>query len=249
YPLTARSILNDLGLIDEKVFYSDRLSENKLHNQSLNYPKKPVKYSDNDDYKNVLLIVIDSWRFSDFTNEVTPNIYNFSKKSLSYINHFSGGNSTQAGIFSLFYSIPPTYWSSFHDAQVSPILIDSFLEKGFHMGIYSSASLTSPPLARTVFKKINGLELKTEGESSSERDRKITDNIIDFIGRNKSNSYFGFLFYDSAHAYDFPSNYVPKFKPSLSRVNHVDINNDFDKEPYHNRYLNSLHFIDGLVSE
>ncbi|WP_391856667.1 sulfatase-like hydrolase/transferase [Vibrio cidicii] len=249
YPLTARGILYDLGLIDEKVFYSDRFSENKLHNQSLNYPKRPVKYSDNDDYKNVLLIVIDSWRFSDFTKEVTPNIYSFSKKSLNYINHFSGGNSTQAGIFSLFYSIPPTYWSSFHDAQVSPILIDSFLEKGFHMGIYSSASLTSPPLARTVFKKINHLELKAEGESSSERDRKITDNMIDFIGRNKSNSYFGFLFYDSAHAYDFPSNYALKFEPSLSRVNHVDINNDFDKEPYHNRYLNSLHFIDGLISE
>lgn len=67
--------------------------------------------------------------------------------------------------------------------------------------------------------------------------------------RDRSKPYFGFLFYDSAHAADFPSSMTPPFTPYWERVDHIKLNNDFDPEPYHNRYRNALYYADSLIGK
>nr|WP_237729042.1 sulfatase-like hydrolase/transferase [Vibrio fluvialis] len=55
------------------------------------------------------------------------------------------------------------------------------------------------------------------------------------------------MFYDSAHATEFPADMEPHFTPSWNRVDHIKLDNDFNPEPYRNRYRNALYYIDGQI--
>ena len=78
-------------------------------NQSLcdlvGYPREELEFSPAPESLNVLMIVIDSWRFDMLQPDVTPNIWKFAAQSAVYNNHFSASNCTRFGIFSLFYGL------------------------------------------------------------------------------------------------------------------------------------------------
>ncbi|MEF1215375.1 sulfatase-like hydrolase/transferase, partial [Vibrio alginolyticus] len=130
-----------------------------------------------------------------------------------------------------------------------PVFMDTLQAEGYRMGIFGSAPLTSPPLSRTVFKKVSDLTLKQTGETAVERDQQITDKFIEFQKQDSDKPYFGFLFYDAAHGTVFPEPEFAKFKPYWERVDHILLNNDFDASLYHNRYKNSLYYIDSLIGD
>ncbi|MEL7438955.1 MAG: sulfatase-like hydrolase/transferase, partial [Pseudomonadota bacterium] len=87
------------------------------------------------------------------------------------------------------------------------------------------------------------------GKGQIERDREITDEFLEFQRQDSDQPYFSFLFYDSAHGTSFPEPEFAKFKPYWERVDHILLNNDFDASLYHNRYKNSLYFIDSLIAK
>ena len=249
YPLTARKFIYRYHLVDENMASQNRVELKNIESSSLNYPLAPINVEPKAKQPNVLFILVDAWRHSDATPEIMPNVSNFSEKTVNFSQHMSGGNSTQAGIFSLFYSLPATYWDSFYASQKSPVFMDTLQNQGYRMGIFGSAPLTSPPLSRTVFKKVKDLTLKQTGETQIKRDQQITDEFIQFQKQDSDKPYFSFLFYDSAHGTSFPEPEFAKFKPYWERVDHILLNNDFDASLYHNRYKNSLYFIDSLIAK
>ena len=108
----------------------------------LEYPKNEIILSDDLSNKpNIILIVIDSLRFDMLNPEVSPNIYEFSKNSINFTNHYSGGNSTRFGIFSVCYGIYGYFWHDFLDRR-PPVLIDTFKKLGYQFNILSATSLT-----------------------------------------------------------------------------------------------------------
>lgn len=249
YPLTARKFIYRHHLVDETIASQNRVELKNIESSSLNYPLAPVNVTPKAKQPNVLFILVDAWRYSDATPEIMPNVSRFTEKTVNFSQHMSGGNSTQAGIFSLFYSLPATYWDSFYASQKSPVFMDTLQNQGYRMGIFGSAPLTSPPLSRTVFKKVKDLTLKQTGETQIKRDQQITDEFIQFQKQDSDKPYFSFLFYDSAHGTSFPEPEFAKFKPYWERVDHILLNNDFDASLYHNRYKNSLYFIDSLIAK
>lgn len=249
YPLTARSFIYEHELVSEEFAQQKRVEFKSCEKTELQYPSMPVEIQQKEKQPNVLFILVDAWRFDDSNAEIMPNVSKFKIKSSQFNQHMSGGNSTQAGIFSLFYSLPATYWNTFYANQVSPLFMDKLQESNYRMGIFGSAALTSPPLSRTVFKQVDNLRLRTPGTTQVERDARITEDFIAFQQQESEQPYFGFLFYDSAHGTEFPEPEGAKFKPYLSRVDHILLDNDFDPEPYHNRYKNSLFYIDGLIGK
>lgn len=249
YPLTARKFIYRHHLVDENMASQNRVELKNIESSLLNYPVAPVNVKPKAKQPNVLFILVDAWRHSDATPEIMPNVSKFSEKTVNFSQHMSGGNSTQAGIFSLFYSLPATYWDSFYASQKSPVFMDTLQNQGYRMGIFGSAPLTSPPLSRTVFKKVKDLTLKQTGETQIKRDQQITDEFIQFQKQDSDKPYFSFLFYDSAHGTSFPEPEFAKFKPYWERVDHILLNNEFDASLYHNRYKNSLYFIDSLIAK
>lgn len=248
-PATAASFLVKHGWAEEGK--SQKISIQKSDN--LAYPAEKIEIDNTKAPLNILMIVIDSWRYDMMTADITPNIYNFSKQSLVYQQHFSGANATRTGIFSILYGIPGTYWHTFMSNQVSPVLIDSLLERKYQTAVYASAPLINPEFDRTAFVKIPNLNLKTAGKTAYERDEKIVNKWIDWSQRYKDSKpdtpFFGFLFLDSIHAYQYPPDYPRVFTPSSEGINYFTLSNSTDPQPIRNFYQNITHYTDSLVGK
>ncbi len=216
---------------------------------SLNYPTQPLTCTTEATPLNIVYIVVDSWRFDTLTPQATPHIHRFAKNALVFNNHYSGANATRTGIFTLFYGLPGTYWHAMLAEQRGAEFITQLIAQNYQLGIFASAKLYSPEFDRTVFADVENLRLQSKGKSPHQRDQNIRDEFLSFLdNRNKKNPFFGFLFFDSPHGYDFPANYPLVFEPSLKTVNYITLHNNYDPTAFFNRYQNSLHFIDSLVS-
>jgi len=249
YPLTAEDLFVKLNLVDKNLSKNEISIETESKN--INYPLKEINIdTSKTTKKNILIIVIDSWRYDYLTKEITPNIYNFKKNTQEFTNHKSGSNMTTGGIFSMFYGIPATYFDSFIGVNKGPVLIDQLIKQKYDLNILSSSTVENPPFNKNVFTKVSNLELYTIGDTPAERDMNIFNSWTSYIENyNQKNPFFGFLFFDAAHGFDFPKNYKAPFKPYLDMVDYIGLDNDYDAKPLINRYKNCLHYIDNLVGK
>lgn len=217
----------------------------------LNYPLAPLACAATQT-PNILVILIDAWRADTFSPEVTPTIYKQYQNApdaFYFSNHISGGNATAAGVFSLFYSMPYAYWDNVSGARVRPVLMDELVKRGYQFGIYASGRLDSPEFNKNVFSHIDGLRSFTEGDSKWQRDEKAQQEFLHFLNTREPNKpFFGFLFYDAAHGYDFPADAPTPFTPYSSEMNYLLLTKNTDSVPYLNRFKNSVHYIDSLLA-
>ncbi len=251
YPLNDDDLMEALGLVDEeKVKRNKELTSTDFSNKTVNYPLHPIVSEKVSNQKNILYLVIDTWRFNCMTEAITPNIYQFSKKCQVFDNHISGSNMTTGGVFSLFYGIPATYFDTFTGQEIAPVFMNELQKQQYDLLIYGSSGLENPPFNRNVFAKVPNLRVFSKGDSPSERDLTINQEWMAALDKHDPKKpFFGYLFYDSAHGFDLPKKYNLKFKPSLAEVNYLDMDDDYDPSLLYNRYLNSLHYIDELLGD
>ena len=247
FGLTARRRLLSWGLVSRKDLASVPNLQ-RAGGGDFCYPKQPLRFTKVAHKKNVVIIAIDAWRFDMLNQAVTPHITRFSKRASVFEQHYSGGNCTKAGIYSLFYSIPSSYWD---DSSKGSVLIGAFKQAGYRFSILPSASLVQPPFYRNVFKAIRPLQMRTKGVEAWQKDKKITEQALAFLGKQKQSKqpFFMFMFYDAAHAYSFPQKAKQPFKPWWHSIDRLLLNNKFNPTPYFNRYKNALYYVDGLVGQ
>lgn len=224
--------------------------QNAQINKPLDYPLHPLQCKIPSKPYNIVMIVLDAWRFDMLNPTVTPHINQFAKNAWVFSNNISGGNSTQPGIFSLFYSIPENYWTAMLAQHQGPVFIHQLLQDHYQMGIFRSASLHYPAFDDTIFREVKNLQINTPGEESFDRDRQITQEFAHFINhRNPQQPFFSFVFYDETHNYcESSANYPQPFQPAVQTCNRLLLKNNSDPTPYLNRYRNAGHFDDTLVN-
>lgn len=216
----------------------------------LRYPIDPVQCTNEKTPLNVFIILIDTWRFDAMNKTITPNIAKLAAENLYFKKHFSGGNATKPGVFSLFYGLPITYWQSMLEHQLSPELIKQFIKKNYQFGVFGSASLSIPNFAGTIFNLIPNLPRATPGHASYDRDQAVTNRFLQFIKkRNPKQPIFSFIFYDGAHAYCEVHNFSGPFQPALETCNHFVLHQNHDVEKLFNRYLNSVYSVDQEIAK
>lgn len=249
YPMTANSILRDLGWVDlAAIEQQNRLK--KAVRGDLSYPLNPIAGQAPQRPKDILFIVIDALRYDALAPEIMPTTWRLSQKGLVYNNHISAGNCTRTGVFGLFYGIPGTYWHAVLANQRSSILIDRLQKLDYQLGIFTSAQLSNPEFDRTIFRNVQNLRLRSEGDLASERDRDmVNDWKAWYQSSDASQPAFSFLFFDAPHGYDFPQDFEPKFEPMLDELNYLTLNEATDPAPLFNRYKTSVNYVDSLVSE
>lgn len=213
YPATARRFMVKHGIadLDAAREHRDLESMQASSRGAIKYPVEPLVFdTDNREY-NLLIILFDGMRADLLDENISPNLSAFSKKSQVYTNHFSGGNSTRMGVFSLFYGLPSTYWQDFIGIQQASAMVEEFRNSGYKMGIYSSHTLDNPAsLDRTAFSNIKDLRMTTEGDFAPyEKDGIITDEWMKWLDQNGNDPYFGFLFYDNPVAKSVASDKRP----------------------------------------
>lgn len=248
---TSYGMMAKYGLNDPEAYKNRSLLKAANGNNGLHYPQSPMQCERADKPLNILLVVIDSWRADTLTAAIAPNMNAFAASSSRFDRHFSGSNSTRAGIFSLFYGLPGQYWQAMKDSQTAPVLIKELLRQDYQMGIFSSAKLDNPRFNQTVFEPIKELRNGSPGSAPYARDARLTRDWQQWFEqeRDQSKPYFGFLFYDSPHGVSFPEDYPKPFEPSWENVNQMLLNDSFDAVPYFNRYKNAVHYTDSLVGE
>jgi membrane-anchored protein YejM (alkaline phosphatase superfamily) len=199
----------------------------------LDYPKQPLRCTPPPAPLNVLVIGLDAMRADMVTPRITPHITRFAADALPFESHWSGGNGTRPGLFSLFYGIPATYWFAFYSAQRPPVLIETFQAHGYRMGIFpGNPSDQLVGLDRTAFRSVPDLP-NTAGDVA------VTDGWLGWIAAHpREQPFFAFLFYESA-----PGGCVPG-RPRVSDVP-VDAPGDAGRKSC---YETALHFADGEVA-
>lgn len=247
--VTAKRLMSKTGLVDVKASrergLARRMSQSldASSDRLLNYPLNSLQCAAEQPL-NLLLIVADSMRGSVLTPELAPNISRFAAdKAVNFRNHFSGGNSSRMGMFSLFYGLPPGYWSSFASLQKPSVLIDELQDRNFELGLFASATMYRPVvLDRTAFANVPDLRMQTEPASAPawKRDQKLTREWFDWLdGRDTARPFFGFLFYDATMGRNFPSDYPVGFEAE----------GDDEQSLAFASYRSSVHFVDGLIGQ
>lgn len=215
----------------------------------LQYPLHPLQCKEAARPKNLLIIGIDTWRFDVLNQATMPAVTEFAKKSWQFTHHFSGGNSTGPGIFSLFYGLPSTYWTSMERQHQGPLLIDELIHQHYTVTSISSATMLSPPFQRTVFRSIPNLfSLQQPGETPYERDQSVTQKFTQFV-QQVHQPFFAFLFYDSAHGYCSLHNVSKPFQPAVEQCVRSDLMGNPDPLPYFNRYKNAVYLLDHEIKK
>lgn len=246
-PATANSFMRKYGLVDEEALAQQKSMS--LHQDQFNYPLQPIEVEQVEKPLDIVFVVLDSWRYDAFQEQATPNIWRFSQQGVAFNQHFSTGNSTRTGISGLFYGLPGTAWQDIYNNRVTPLLIDRMRDLGYQFGVFSSAQLVRPEFNETVFARVEGLKTHTEGDDVLARDKQVTNNWSSwYTKRDPDRPSFSFIFYDAIHGYAVPDGYNAGFEPMHGPINHMLLDNDYDREPILNRYLTSTHFVDSLVA-
>ena len=239
-PFTARTFIQEhFGTrLDKPVRFKLDLKSSRL-----DYPKKPLEFS-RARRPNIIYIVIDSFRSDMMTPEVTPELFEFSKKAAVFKNHYSGGNCTRFGIFSLIYGLYGNYWFGVLGERRPPVLMTALAGLGYDFRIYAGTKLSFPEFDRTCFVDVPRENVYDEpsGEGKAGKDAEITARLTEFIkARDKKSPYFAFVFYDASHgSYEYPPDYE-RFSPAAASVNYLMINSK-KVLPVFNKYKNSIYY-------
>ena len=245
FPLKDSRRMERLGLVNEARAreYRRVAAMGRPSDGGLRYPLAPLRCDPPSPRLNVLLVVIDGMRADALTPAVVPTLSAFAEGAVRFDAHFSGGIASRAGMFSLFYSLPATYWDAFADVAQPPVLMDLFRKYNYQLGLFVSSPVYTwvLQLDRTELARIANLRLETisPDPKSSGRDRTLTGEWYGWLGRrDPSRPFFGFLYYNAAVAFEPPDDYpsvvpVPPGAPGqvVKRA----------------RYLTGIRFIDELL--
>lgn len=246
YPIRANTFLSRFGLV---VLQEEQINRPNVFT-AFRYPLNNVVYGKGENL-NVVIVAIDSLRSDVVTPEIMPNLTKIAKGGISFQDHYSSGNATRSGIFGLFYGLPPSYWQAALSSSTSPALMNGFIDAGYDIGVFSTATLKRPEFYSTVFSRVRPLRMGSEG-SGGVIDRDI-ESIKDFenwlSNRDVNQKFMSFIFLDSVHAVAVPESEQLPYKNYWEDINHLELGPDFDPVPYFNRYKNSAYGADILIGK
>ncbi len=172
------------------------------------YPQKPIKRNKDHKKYNVVWITCESLAARLFTPEIMPETSKFAENAITFSKHYSGGNVTRQGVFSMFYALPGSYWHAFLAARRGPLFIDWLIEDGYRLKCITSSKFTYPEFDQTVFFNVPHEDMHEDSNGKSfERDQRNIKLFLKSIsdGADSGKPFFSFMFFESTHhPYSFP---------------------------------------------
>ncbi|NKB46755.1 MAG: sulfatase-like hydrolase/transferase [Legionellales bacterium] len=233
------------------TFSSDKFNQLTQATLPLRYPLHPLECQTPQNPPNIVIILVDTWRPDTITPTLMPFVDAFRQRTWQFTQHYSGGNSTRAGLVSLFYSIAGTYWSALLKEKRRPVLLEVLADQGYQLKIFNSGVIYVPQYHQTLYYGIDDLRLKTPGETAAERDQVITKEFVEFIQERSADAppFFNFLHYDSAHSYCLKQHYpTPSFQ-DIEACNRLLLDANTDPTPLVKRYHNATRFVDSQIKQ
>jgi membrane-anchored protein YejM (alkaline phosphatase superfamily) len=215
----------------------------------INYPLNPITRTPGSKNYNIVWLVAESLRADMLDANIMPQTWAFSQKSISFQNHYAGGNGTRMAMFAMFYGLYGNYWFSFLNENRGPVIIDLLLENNYQMDMFSSAKFSYPEFDKTIFARLPKNQLHDDSEITGsegwQKDRENVVKLLDFLKtRDPNRPFMTFMFFESPHArYYFPPENV--IRPDyLKEFNYATVNLNRDIHLIKNRYINSCNHLD-----
>ena len=156
----------------------------------LNYPHHEIQLDASVKPPNIVWLAVESLRADMLQPDIMPNLWALSEKSARFEKHYSGGNGTRMGVFSMFYGLYGPYWFSFLAENRGPVLIDTLTDLNFEMQMFTSSRFTYPEFEKTVFARIESDRLHEVTEKMPWRQDHIhITSMLDFVDRRDTSSH------------------------------------------------------------
>ena len=245
-PLTMRKLARRLG-IESKTTETQSL---KVGEGNIAYPLAPLTVEAPQAPLNIVWLVAESLRFDMLDPKIMPRLRAFSNDALRLEKHFSGGNLTQMGVFSMFYGLYGSNWFPMRAAQRAPLLMDVLQQQNYQFALHTSQRFTYPAFDKTIFANMRPEDMHAleSGAPPWQRDAKNIDEMLAFIERrDPSRPFMAYMFFESTHApYDFPQE-AAIAKPWLENFNYLTADFATQTPQIKNRYINAAHHVDGQI--
>lgn len=212
----------------------------------LRIPLAPIRRDPARPKLNIVWLAAESWRWDMLDPSIMPATWAFAGKSARFTRHYSGGNGTRMGVFTMFTGLYGPYWFRCLDTQRGAVLMDVLMDEGYQIDLSTSAMFTYPEFDRTIFARVprDRMHEGRPGIPGWQCDRENVTRLLDFIGRrDPSKPFMTFMFFESPHGpYNFPDECAIR-KPYPAEVNYLalDLKN---VEPLKNRYRNACNHLD-----
>ena len=240
-PMTFKRIAKTLGVTpprEIKYEGSDDLNlKYPLSSLQVDKPLQPL---------NVVWLVAESWRWDMLDQRIMPQTWNFAQGAARFTNHFSGGNGTRMGMFTLFYGLHGPYWFPMLKEQHPPLVMEQFKAQGYQWQMYTSAKFSYPEFDKTIFANVESQAMDDKNQGLGWKDdQHHVSQMLDFIGRrDPSRPFMTFMFFESPHArYYFPPENA--IEPDyLQDLNYATMDLERDIGGIKKRYINSCNHLD-----
>lgn len=197
YPMTARRFLEKHGLLDAQEYQRRLIEQGNPDAVSVQYPLSELRYRDMGTGQNVLLITVDGLNYSRFEKQM-PALAGFAEQNISFSRHMSSGNTTDNGIFGLFYGISPSYMDGILSTRTPAALITALNQQGYQLGLFSSDGFTSPLYRQALLSDFSMPSVRTQS------DEQTATQWINWLGRyaQEDNRWFSWVSFNGTNIDD-----------------------------------------------
>ncbi|HBB8400798.1 TPA: cardiolipin transport protein PbgA [Escherichia coli] len=197
YPMTARRFLEKHGLLDAQEYQRRLIEQGNPDAVSVQYPLSELRYRDMGTGQNVLLITVDGLNYSRFEKQM-PALVGFAEQNISFTRHMSSGNTTDNGIFGLFYGISPSYMDGILSTRTPAALITALNQQGYQLGLFSSDGFTSPLYRQALLSDFSMPSVRTQS------DEQTATQWINWLGRyaQEDNRWFSWVSFNGTNIDD-----------------------------------------------
>ncbi|EFH8078531.1 LPS biosynthesis-modulating metalloenzyme YejM [Escherichia coli] len=197
YPMTARRFLEKHGLLDAQEYQRRLIEQGNPDAVSVQYPLSELRYRDMGTGQNVLLITVDGLNYSRFEKQM-PALAGFAEQNISFTRHMSSGNTTDNGIFGLFYGISPSYMDGILSTRTPAALITALNQQGYQLVLFSSDGFTSPLYRQALLSDFSMPSVRTQS------DEQTATQWINWLGRyaQEDNRWFSWVSFNGTNIDD-----------------------------------------------
>ncbi|MCA9520322.1 MAG: sulfatase-like hydrolase/transferase [Myxococcales bacterium] len=203
--------------------------------------------------KQVIFVLLETFRADNITPSRAPNLYRFAQRPdvLTSAHHFSGGHTTEYGMFASLYGVHSYHYYPFLQEQLSPFPLRVLKANGYRLGQSSSSSVRSWFMGRFMFTLFDEWREFTEGrtDENDERQLAFARRFRDARRADKKPGFLHIFFTATHHNYIYPKAFE-RHRPVLPEdYNHLMGDSKLleHKEKIVNRYRNSVLYVDSLL--
>ena len=239
-PESSEPELPTFSAIDLGEAISRRDQQQRLINHNFHTP-----VSTQQQFPDVLIVVIESLRPELIDAQIMPSTWRLAEKGIHCRNHYSGGNSTNLGMFSLMNGLEAIWWKQ--PVRYSPIMNRVYRQAGYKLGFFGGHDDWRTFYMDGYINDEHFDVFKIEPKDWLDSDRKSASAAKNFLASDTNTPKLAVLYLYSTHA-DYRSDPADRLNQPAAEDGFIIPYSGTKRDAVWNRYCNSARTIDKILA-